>query len=445
MPRTLARLRRTDPAAARRAERALGELLSATIAADGRSEAGLADLTQHGLQTYLWYTLPGGHEPPLTAVALQSFFELAEMHRYAAVAGSAQTKEVLRVYEEQGATAGMRAAARTMDASGVLPPDLPEIEWGELMGPIESDAYQRLAVTLELALAAGELRPGGRGWRISQQRLARHQLSMPRPEGPLLDRVRAERLSTWADIGGTQRRGLADAVLPDLLAEPTPPRDLAERIGPVQWLLELAGGRPGDDPGIPLTVTGNLARRVVQEASERFDWWELRDRPPRSESDIWQLSELRVVLQRAGALRRSGRRLVLGTRGRAMAGDPLAQWSVAMASLIDEGEFEAAAQEAALMLLLRSGGLVEERELVKEVAEVLAGSGWRDTGDGTPPEDLDVSRAVWDLLRRCELWSLVDEGRGPGFTTRLRLSEGGVRGAHLALRLLALRPRIESP
>jgi hypothetical protein len=443
VPRTLARLRRTDPAAARRAERALGELLG--DAAPGNSSgAGLADLTLHGLQTYLWFTLPGGHEPALTATALQSFFELAEMHRYAAVAGSAQTKEVLRTYEEQGSVAGMRAASRTMDASGVLPPDLAELEWGELMGPTEQDAYQRIAVTLELALAAGELRPGGRGWRITQQRLARHQLTMARPEGPLLDRVRMERLSTWADIGGTQRRGLADAVLPDLIVEPVPPRDVADRIAPVQWLLEVAAGRPGDDPGVPLTVTGNLARRVVQEASERFAWWELSDRVPRSESDIWQLGELRLTMQRAGMLRRSGRRLVLGSRGRALMGEPLTQWNAVMALLVDDGEFESAAQEAALMLLLRSAGLVETRDLITEVAEVLAGSGWRDTGDGTPPDDLDVTRAVWDLLRRCELWALVAEERGTAYTTRIRLSDAGIRGAHTALRLLALRPRMDN-
>lgn len=444
VPRTLARLRRTDPAAARRAERALDELLSATLAAEERGEAGLADLTQHGLQVYLWYHLPNHPEPQLTAAALQSFFELAEMHRYAAVAGSAQTKEVLRTYEEQGSTAGMRAAARAMEASGVMPPDLPELEWGEVMGPVEADAYQRIAVTLELALATGELRPGSRGWRMTQQRLARHQLTMPRPEGSLLERVRVERLSTWADLGGPQRRALADAVLPNLLVEPTPPRDLAERVAPMQWLLELAAGRPGDDPGVPLTVTGNVARRVVLEASERFAWWDLRDRPPRSESDIWQLTELRAILHRAGALRRSGRRLLLGSRGRAMLGDLLAQWTTAMSLLIDESEFEAAAQEAALMLLLRSTGMVDERDLIKEVAEVLADSGWRETGDGSPPDDLDVSHAVWDLLRRCQLWALVDEGRGPGFSTRLRLSEEGVRGAHLALRLLALRPRLDS-
>jgi hypothetical protein len=95
------------------------------------------------------------------------------------------------------------------------------------------------------------------------------------------------------------------------------------------------------------------------------------------------------------------------------------------------------------MLLLQARGMVEARDLIKEVAEVLGGSGWRDTGNGAPPDERDVSRAVWSLLRRCELWSMVDEGRGPGFTTRLRLSDAGVRGAHAALRLLALRPRLE--
>jgi hypothetical protein len=436
IPRTLLRLRQTDPAAARRAERAVDELLG---------ESGLADLTQHTLQTYLWYTLADAHEPQHTAAALQSFFELAELHRYAALAQSAQTKEILRTYEEQGPAAGAKAAARAMDASGVVPPDLPELEWGDIMGTAENGAYERIAATLELALAAGELKPGGRGWRLTQQRLTRQQLTMPRLDGPpLLDRVRAERLDMWTDIGGHERRGLASAVLPDLLTDPAPPRDVADRTAPVQWALELGVGRPGDAPGIPLTVTGNLARKVVQEAAERFNWWELTDRPPRSESDVWQLGELRMVLQRAGALRRSGRRIVLGTRGRALLGDAMAQWTVAMGLLIDDSDFDSAAQEAALMLLLQAHGMVEARELIKEVAEVLAGSGWRDTGDGAPPDERDVSRAVWSLLRRCELWSMVDEGRGPGFTTRLRLSDAGIRGAHLALRLLALRPRMES-
>ena len=436
MPRTLLRLRRTDPAAARRAEAALDELLG---------DSGLADLTQHALQAFLWYTLAEGDEPQLTAAALASFFELAELHRYAGIAQSAQTKEILRTYEEQGSSTGAKAALKAMDASGIVPPDLPELEWGDLMGSAEVSAYDRIAATLELALAAGELKPGGRGWRLTQQRLTRHQLTMARLDGPpLLDRVRSERLDTWTDIGGHERRALASAVLPDLLTDPAPPRDVVERTGPMQWLLELASGRPGDPPGIPLTVSGNLARRVVQEAAERFNWWDLLDRPPRSESDIWQVGLLRLVLQRAGALRRSGRRLVLGTRGRALLGDAVAQWNAAMSLLLDETEFDTAVQEAVLMLLLQARGMVEVRDLIKEAAEVLSTSGWRDTGNGAPPDERDVSRAVWAVLRRCSLWSMVDEGRGPGFTTRVRLSDAGIRGAHAALRQLALRPRFES-
>jgi hypothetical protein len=436
VPKTLQRLRQTDPAAARRAEHALDELLS---------EGGLADLTQHDLQTFLWFTLADTAEPHQTTGALALFLELAELNRYAAIASSSQTKDILRAYEERGQAAAGKVATKAMDASGILPPDLPELEWGEVMGSCEVDVYQRIAATLELALAAGELKPGGRGWRLTQQRLTRQQLTMNRPDGqPLLHRVRAERLDLWAEGGGNDRRSLASAALADLVAEPAPPRSVAELMTPMQWLLEVAAGRSGDPPGVLLTVGGNLVRRVVQEAADRFNWWELPERPPRSESDIWRLGELRQLLQRTGALRRSGRRLVLGTRGRALLGDPLAQWTTAMTLLVDPGEFDAAAQEAALMLLLQANGMVEMRDLIKEVAEVLTGSGWRDTGSGAPPDDRDVSRAVWGLVRRCELWSMVDTGDRSGSTTRLRLSEAGRRGGFTALRSMALRPRMDS-
>jgi len=421
--------------ASRRAEHALDELLS---------DGGLADLTQHDLQTYLWFTLADTAEPQHTAAALALFFELAELNRYAGIAASVQTKEILRTYDERGQVAGAKVAHKAMDASGILPPDLPELEWGEIIRPAEINAYERIAATLELALAAGDLKPGGRGWRLTQQRLTRQQLTMSRLDGPpLLGRVQAERLDSWAEVGGHGRRGLASAVLADLLAEPASPRDVADRMAPMQWLLELAAGRPGDPPGVPLTVSGNLARRVVQEAAERFGWWDLPERPPRSESDMWRLGELRLELQRAGALRRSGRRLVLGARGRPLLGKPTAQWTIAMGFLVDAADFDGAAQEAALMLLLQAHGMVEMRDLIREVADVLANSGWRDTGNGAPPDDHDVSRAVWALVRRCELWSMVEEGKGPGFTTRLRLSEVGRRGGYAALRSLALRPRMD--
>src|SRR6185312_5710865 len=153
------------------------------------SDGGLADLTQHDLQTYLWFTLGDSDEPHETAAALGRFFELAELNRYAAIASSTQTKEILRVYAERGHGAGAKSATKAMDSSGILPPDLPELEWGETMGMAEANAYDRIAATLELALAAGEMKPGGRGWRLTQQRLTRQQLTMARHDGPpLLER-----------------------------------------------------------------------------------------------------------------------------------------------------------------------------------------------------------------------------------------------------------------
>ncbi len=185
-------------------EHALNELLS---------EGGLADLTQHDLQTYLWFTLSEADEPQRVASALAAFLELAEMNRYASVAASAQTAEILRTYEERGHQAGTRAGTRAMDTSGILPPDLPELEWGEIMGTEEIQAYERIAATLELALAAGELKPGGRGWRATQVRLARQQLTMNRNDGPpLLDRINTERLEIWAESGGPARRALAASI-----------------------------------------------------------------------------------------------------------------------------------------------------------------------------------------------------------------------------------------
>jgi hypothetical protein len=435
VPKILLRVQRIDSVAARSAERALDELLP---------DGGLADLTQHDLQTYLWFTVADAGNPQHTAAALATFFELAELNRYAGIARSTQTMEILRTYAEHGQAAGVKVATRAMESSGIMPPDLPELEWGEIMGTNELNAYNRIAATLELALAAGEMKLGGRGWRLTQQRLTRQQLAMSRHDGPpLLDRVRAERLDVWAEAGGHTRRSLASAVLPDLRSDPVPPGDVADRMTPLQWLLELAAGRAGDPPGVPLTVTGNLSRRVVQDAAERFRWWDLPERPPRSESDIWRLGELRQVLQRAGALRRSGRRLVLGSRGRSLLDDPTAQWTTVMMLLVDAGDFDTAAQEAALMLLLQADGMVEMRDLIREVADVLASSGWRDTGNGAPPAERDVNRAIWGLVRRCELWSMVEEGKGLGLTTRLRLSDHGRRGGFLALRSLALRPRLE--
>jgi hypothetical protein len=135
---------------------------------------------------------------------------------------------------------------------------------------------------------------------------------------------------------------------------------------------------------------------------------------------------------------------MIGTRGRSLLGDVEAQWSTAAAMLIDSDDFDRATQEAALMLLLQANGVVDVRQLVTEVADVIAGSGWRESGNGAPPDERGVGRGVAALIRRCELWSLLEEGSGSGSHSRLRLSEVGRQGGYAALRHLAMRPRLES-
>ena len=167
------------------------------------------------------------------------------MNRYAAIAAvGADHGDPAHLRGAGARPPGPRWRAKAMEASGIVPPDLPELEWGEIMGTAEMDAYDRIAATLELALAAGELKPGGRGWRLTQQRLARQQLTMPRATVRRCWTGSAPSGSTRGPTSvATGRRGLASAVLPDLLTDPAPPRDLGDRIAPMQWLLGARRGR----------------------------------------------------------------------------------------------------------------------------------------------------------------------------------------------------------
>ena len=152
------------------------------------------------------------------------FFELAELNRYAAIAMSTQTRDVLRTYDERGHAVGAKAASKAMDASGIVPPDLPELEWGEVMGPIEVDAYDRIATTLELALAAGDLKPGGRGWRLDPA--AADPPAADHGRAPTARRCwtgsAASGSTPGPTSGGMAVAGLASAALPDLLDRPGP-------------------------------------------------------------------------------------------------------------------------------------------------------------------------------------------------------------------------------
>jgi hypothetical protein len=146
-------------------------------------DEGLEAITQHGLQQFLWYELPrkwmtdlGGKRH--LAMALGRLFALVGLPRYATICRSPETDAVLAGYERDDRE-GFAAFRRAEGRSGVRPPDLPELTWGPVMGMREAGAFWSTAAALELAIAGGELCPGGRGWRAAQRGIARRHLALP--------------------------------------------------------------------------------------------------------------------------------------------------------------------------------------------------------------------------------------------------------------------------
>lgn len=392
----LGRLAAEDVEAARDAEAALGWLTWG---------AGLSVITQEGLQHFLWYGLPmkwltdTDHHRQVVA-ALARAFDLLELPRYAALCRSATTAAVLDAYERSDGE-GRKAFHRADVASGICPPDIEELAWGSVMGLEESAALSSTAEILELAVASGELVPGSQGWKQRQRELVRAHLSHPwsEPGGrTLLEGIRDERLQTWLEgrRSPARRRILeplveavrAPAELPDGVRDPVP------RLG---WLLgELTDGQA-------LTRTGNLSRGFVQSAAGRFGW-DFQN-PPRTEDELYDLHQLRHLAQRLGLARRSGRKLVLTSKGRAALGDTERLWRAAARDLLTDREFPAALGELTVALLC-TRDTVASSELDGVLAEVAHEVGWRSADTGDPPDDRDISWAwhqTTGLLRALDL------------------------------------------
>jgi len=391
----LTKLEAEDVEAAEDAKAALGSLTWGE---------GLSVITQERLQHFLWYGLPmkwltdTDHHRRIVA-ALARAFELFDLPRYAALCRSDTTAAVLDAYERSG-TEGKKAFLKADAASGIQPPDIDELAWGAVMGTEESAALSSTAELLELAIAGSELVPGARGWKQRQAELVRAHLMAARPDlggRKWLDVIRDERVDIWLSThrSPTRRRILEPLVgIGQRPAEP--PAGVDDPLPRLRWFLgELAGGQP-------LTQTGNLSRAFVQDAAPRFGW-DFR-RPPRTEDEFSDLHQLRHLTQRVGLARRTGRQLVLTTRGRAALGDPDLGWRAVARGLLAAHQFAAAVGEITLALLV--DGERHATELDATLAEVVAEIGWRATDTGLPPDEGDISWAwhqTTNLLRALDV------------------------------------------
>ncbi len=350
----------------------------------------LETVTQLDVCEFLWYTLPlkvgGDHER--LAHSLGRLLELGGLERYAALCTSPQTTQILQTYARDGEEAGTGAYQEALQATGVLPPDVPELQWSMIMGPEELGAHIACSAALELAIVAGES--------VDRVALTQRWLTEPRTDlggDSWLHRVHGERLNRWVLGRGPARRELAQPFEVRLYAPVTP-----QPLPALHGLLSLAEG------SLPLRLAPSPEALRLRELAEH---------------------EL-------GALSRDGSRLAITDRGRRLLASPEAMWESVTRLLLAKGahEFEVSAREAALMLLA-DGVLMSPVQLRERVAEVVGGEGWH------PATGLeDVSTPITALIGQLTALELAFSDE-----LAIRLTRPGQFAALAALRAHALRPR----
>ena len=437
-------LAREDPAVAEDAKAALRWLTSG---------GGLGVISLLRLQEFLWYVLPTSWPAPATghaavARALARLLTLAGMERYGDVCASAETERIIAAYS-CAQDEGIAAYSKALAASHAAPPDTDLLAWSSAMGREERAAYDACAAAVELAVAAGDLRVGVSGWKTKRATLVERWLTRPTEEpgtDTWLSRISAERIDEWAHGHPGERAQMARRVVPRLLEPPVLP---GEPLPTLRWLLQHA------DAGLRLTARHYIAPSLVAEAAGMFGWGSgagVGSAKRHQELDVYPLRTLRALAQHEmGAVRRSGKQLVLTRTGRLMAEDTAVRWHIGTAALIgpDDGpdpDFTVAVREAALLVVTLNDGPVGYEELAGRLTEMHAAEGWTSRSGNSLAGA--IRGEIHILKHRLRALQLLDEpapGRaGVGGASRsqsLALTSTGMAAALSALLARALRPR----
>ncbi len=428
---------------------ALEALRSEDHQAAQNAEAGLAALTagegfdrvtQHDLQYFLWYTLPKKFLTSLddqldVADALGRLLEMIGLPRYAAICRSETTRECIKAWEEGDGFPTYRRAQKT---SGVEPPDIEEFTWGTYFGGQESTALHGAAAALEMAILAGNLRPGTSGWTKAQKEITRAWLTTSNAafggKTPL-ETVHAERMEDWLRGRSDPRRSLLETIAPRLVDPVAIPKDAEKSLEPLRWFLAAA------QKEIPLTQKHNLGRAFVQEAAARYEWWDFFHRLT-TELEVPYLHELHHFARRLKLVRRKGRKLVLAPLGRKGLQDVEILWRTVARGLFVGEDFEQTAAELVFTLLIAEGEMRTD-EIKARTATMLAEQGWstRDEWGGHAPiNERGAATGMWDVVRiGAPLGLLAKEGdwKDPS----LALTDFGVATAMEGLRARSVAPR----
>ena len=293
----------------------------------------------HDLQLFLWYVLPCkwiAPEEELLAVA-RALGELLEAagapERYVALCRSAETERLIR--------SGGDGFAELLEESGLEPPDVPPLEWSDLMTPEEADFRADASRYLEDAVERGAFEPGAPGWRGRQQAVLETFLTSRDESGETpLARIRLARVEAWlgppglTDELGGERRSRLEPLVPLLEQEPDA-EAAASALDPLLWLLGLCS------EGAQLTQTMALARAIVREGVERYPvWWhEAFIGPPQRELDVRPLELLHAFALELKLVRRHRRTLRLSRLGRELRSQPQALLRLVAEELAAAGGF----------------------------------------------------------------------------------------------------------
>jgi len=424
-------LRSEDPQVAENADAGLHALTAGE---------GFDGVTQYDLQYFLWYTLPEKFLAPLEdqldiADALGRLLEMIGLSRYAAICQSETTRECIKASEEGE---GMTAYRGAQKASGVEPPDVDELHWATYFGSQENAALHEAAAALEMAILAGDLKPGAPGWTKRQNEITRAWLTTSNAafEGKTpLEAVHAERMEDWPRGRSEARRTLLETIAPRLVDPVALPGDAEESLEPLRWFLSRA------QQEIPLTQKHNLGRAFVQEAAARYEWWDFSHRPT-TELEVLYLHVLHQFARRLKLVRRKGQKLLLAPAGRRGLQDTEALWRTVAQGLFIGKDFEYAVAELLFPLLITDGE-VQTDEIKARITPILAEQGWSlhtEGGGRIPIDEHGAAMGMWDVAKIAEPLGIMAQ-HGDWQNRSLALTDFGIATGLEGLRARSVAPR----
>jgi len=357
-------------------------------------ELGVKGFTLSRVQRFAWYDLWVNWDATdqqkrevLTAGA--ALFDALGLDRYASVLRSSEIPVIIaahrRSYKE-----GLEAFQRAYVTSGIDPPDLEGLEWGDIMGGQENAAQSAVGLALEHAMDEGRMTPGERGWKTTAKAITAEVVDSAHPEIPgqswrsVIVTERIENSLRMLEDRSPELQKLMSGIANRLLSPLPPPTDLELHLAPAAWFLEYVG------VGAKMTGAGFLPTAMVSDGADRFGWdkgWS--DDPPKKESDSRELGALHQLLLDAGAVRHRKGLIARTSVGTKMLEDPEYAWRTIAASLTPQQWLSSVAQVYTLLLL---DGESDTEILCDRSRTILTEFGYR-FGD-EPPGKFDV-RSAW--------------------------------------------------